>query len=107
MPPVEAALVVTYVQFPIQVCFPCIGQPVTDSASVTDNLVVLILVMMYVCVDVKLGGSPYRTSSGHSPLARLLAVVVCLCVYLPQVTVLLKWRNVGSHKQRHTIVQEL
>jgi len=44
-PPVEAALIVTYLQFPIQVCFPCIGQPVTDIASVTDNLVVLVIVM--------------------------------------------------------------
>jgi len=43
-PPVDVALVVTYLQFPIQVCIPCIGQPVTDTASVTDNLVVLIIV---------------------------------------------------------------
>ena len=34
-PPVEAALVVTYLQFTFQVCFPCIGQYVTDTASVT------------------------------------------------------------------------
>ena len=46
--PVEAALVITYLPFPIQVCFPCIGQPVTDAASVTDNLVLLIIVMIYV-----------------------------------------------------------
>jgi len=26
-PPVEAALVVTYVHFPIQVCFPCSASP--------------------------------------------------------------------------------
>ena len=39
-PPVEAALFVTYLQFPIQVCFPCIGQPVTNTASVSDTLVV-------------------------------------------------------------------
>jgi len=46
-PPAEAALqVVTYLQFPIQVCFPCIGQPVTDTGSVTDNLVVLVIVMI-------------------------------------------------------------
>jgi len=30
-PPVEAALVVTYLQFPIQVRFRCTGQPVTDT----------------------------------------------------------------------------
>jgi len=30
-PLVEAALVVTYLQFPIQVHFRCIGQPVTDT----------------------------------------------------------------------------
>ena len=27
MPPVDAALVVTYLQFPIQVCFPCSASP--------------------------------------------------------------------------------
>jgi len=27
MPPVEAALVVTYLQFPIEVCFPCSVSP--------------------------------------------------------------------------------
>jgi len=43
-PAVEAALIVTYLQFPIQVYFPCIGQPVTSIASVTDNFVVLIIV---------------------------------------------------------------
>ena len=44
--PVEAALVVTYLQFPIQVCYPCIGQPTTNTASITGNLVVLIIVMI-------------------------------------------------------------
>jgi len=29
--PVEATMVVTYLQFPIQVCFPCISQPITNS----------------------------------------------------------------------------
>ena len=48
-PPVEAHRpVVTYLQFPIQVCFPCNdhAQPAADKAptSVTDNLVVLIVV---------------------------------------------------------------
>jgi len=34
--PIEVALVITYLQFPIEVCFLCIaGQPVTDTASVT------------------------------------------------------------------------
>ena len=53
-PPAEAALVVTYLQFPIQVCFPCIGQPVIDFASVTvtntflNSLVVLIIVMIII-----------------------------------------------------------
>jgi len=55
-PPVEAALVVTYLQFPIQVCFPCISVCRSRPAShahfhhVTDtflnSLVVLIIVMM-------------------------------------------------------------
>jgi len=35
--PVEAALIVTYLQFPIQAYFLCIGQPVTDIASITNN----------------------------------------------------------------------
>jgi len=35
--PVQTALVVTYLQFPIQVCFPCTGQPVTETASVTST----------------------------------------------------------------------
>ena len=37
-PPVEAALVVTYLQFPAQVCFPCIGQHGTPTlVTVTDT----------------------------------------------------------------------
>ena len=45
-------LIVTDLQFPTEVCFPRIGQPVTDTASVTvtvaatDTLVVLIIVMI-------------------------------------------------------------
>jgi len=35
-------------------------------------------------------------------LARVLAVVVCLSVCLSQLSVLLKWLNVGSYKQCHT-----
>ena len=34
-------------------------------------------------------------------------VSVCPPVRLPQVGVLLKWLNVGSHKQHHTIAQGL
>jgi len=55
-PPVEATLAVTYLQFPIQVCFPCICQPVTDTASVavTDTFLnssrALIVVAMCVVV---------------------------------------------------------
>jgi len=55
-PPVEAALVVTYLQFPIQVCFPCISVCRSRPSShahfhhVTDtflnSLVVLMIVMM-------------------------------------------------------------
>jgi len=37
----------------------------------------------------------------------VLAVALCLSVRLAQVGVLLKWLNVGSHKQHHTIVQGL
>ena len=43
----------------------------------------------------------------HRMLARILAVVVCLSVCLSQVGVLLKWLNVGLHKQCHTIAQGL
>jgi len=48
-PPVRAALVVTYLQFPIQVCFPCGAAPSIDHAHrITDeflnSLVVLIVV---------------------------------------------------------------
>ena len=55
-PPVEAHRpVVTYLQFPIQVCFPCNdhAQPAADKAtikaptSVTDNLVKLMVVYMF------------------------------------------------------------
>jgi len=50
-PPVEAVLVVTYLQFPIQVCFPCSACPsTTPSVAVTDtflnSLVVLIVVLI-------------------------------------------------------------
>jgi len=31
----------------------------------------------------------------------------CVCVCLSQVGVLLKWLNIGSHKQHHTIAQGL
>jgi len=48
-PPVEAALVVTYLQFPIQVCFPCIGQPVTDTASVTVTDTLRVLITVTIC----------------------------------------------------------
>jgi len=36
-PPVEAALVVTYLQFPIQVCFPRSASPSTTPTSVTTS----------------------------------------------------------------------
>jgi len=32
-PPVKAALVVSYLQFPIQVCFPCSASPSTPSST--------------------------------------------------------------------------
>jgi len=49
-----------------------------------------------------LGGYHYRAMlcircTSHGP--------VSVCVYLSQVDVLLKWLNVGSHKQHHTIAQ--
>ena len=50
--PVDAELVATYLQFPIQVCFPRTGQPVdhaqpaTHTGTVTDTVVVLIIVMI-------------------------------------------------------------
>jgi len=37
----------------------------------------------------------------------MLSLCVCLSVHLTQVVVLLKWLNVGSYKQRHTIAQEI
>jgi len=42
-PPVEAALVVTYLQFPIQVCFPCNASP-SPTLLPSRILVVLIIV---------------------------------------------------------------
>ena len=36
-----------------------------------------------------------------------VCVSVCLCLCLSQVGVLLKWLNVGTRKQRHTIAQGL
>ena len=36
-----------------------------------------------------------------------LSVCLCLCLCLSQVGVLLKWLNVGTRKQRHTIAQGL
>ena len=41
----------------------------------------------------------------RATLARVLAVDVRLSVCLSQGGVLLKWPNVGSRKQRHTIAQ--
>jgi len=35
------------------------------------------------------------------------AVIVCLSICLSQVGALHRWLNLGSHKQRHTIAQEL
>jgi len=39
--------------------------------------------------------------------AVVMCVSVCLSVCLSQIGVLLKWRNVGSRKQRCTIAQGL
>ena len=41
----------------------------------------------------------------HGRVSVCLSVSVCLC--LSQVGVLLKWLNVGTRKQRHTIAQGL
>ena len=53
-PPVEAALVVTYLQFPIQVCCPCSArQSLTDTAAVTDTCGVNSSIdYVYVCICV-------------------------------------------------------
>ena len=37
----------------------------------------------------------------------VVCLCVCLCVSLSQVGVLLKWLNIGTHKQRRTIAQGL
>ena len=37
-PPVKAALVVTYLQFPVQVCFPCSAGPCRVSPSTTPSM---------------------------------------------------------------------
>ena len=47
-------------------------------------------------------GDFYRASS-----AMVVCLSVCVCVCLSQVGVLLKWLNVGTRKQRHTIAQGL
>jgi len=67
-PPVEAALVVTYLLFPIQVCCPFTASPVHahfDHAhfrhSLTDNLVVFIIV-----VDTR--SRDYQTPTRHALL---------------------------------------
>jgi len=44
---------------------------------------------------------PMFTARRHA--SAVYAVVVCLSVCLSQVGVLLKWLNVGSYRQRHTI----
>jgi len=51
-PPVEAALVVTYLEFSAQVCFPCIGQHATPTlVTVTDTFLnasrVFVVVVMF------------------------------------------------------------
>jgi len=43
--------------------------------------------------------------TSHGPVSVCLSVCVCVC--LSQAGVLLKWQNVGSHKQHHTIAQGL
>ena len=51
----------------------------------------------------------YRASSALAVYAMVvcLCLCVCVCVCLSQVGVLLKWLNVGTRKQRHTIAQGL
>jgi len=87
-PPVEAALVVTYLQFPLQVCFPWLSMCWPCQAShphlrhVTDtflnSLVVLIIAIDGTVVKVKLG------KTGHSAeqrnLGRCSCCLPCFCM---------------------------
>ena len=84
-PPVEAALVVTYLQFPIQVCFPCIGQLVTDTASVIDNLVVVIIVMVYLLTYAYTRKD--GCADGHRAQSCVYAVPNVKVVYPPRASV--------------------
>jgi len=43
----------------------------------------------------------------HGRVSVRLSVSVCVCLCLSQVGVLLKWLNIWTHKQRHTIAQGL
>ena len=47
----------------------------------------------------------YRASYALAVYAMAVCLSVCLC--LSQVGVLLKWLNIGTRKQRHTIAQGL
>ena len=47
----------------------------------------------------------YASAVGLLAMGLCPSVSVCLCPCLSQAGVLLKWQNVGSHKQHHTIPQ--
>ena len=50
----------------------------------------------------------YRASSSSRGICHgRVSVCLSVCVCLSQVGVLLKWLNVGTRKQRHTIAQGL
>jgi len=51
--------------------------------------------------------SPLFTTRCYASAVLALSVCLSVCVCLSQVGVLLKWLNVGSHKQHHTIAQGL
>ena len=62
-------------------------------------------VQFHVTVDIHF----YRASSALAVYAMVMCLSVCVSVSvcLSQVGVLLKWLNVGTRKQRHTIAQGL
>ena len=49
----------------------------------------------------------YRANYALAVYAMVVCLCVCVSVCLSQVGVLLKWLNVGTRKQRHTIAQGL
>jgi len=91
-PPVEAHRpVLTYLQFPIQVCFPCNdhAQPAADKAltSVNDTLVVLIVVRM---------GSHNKNLTVHCSCNVLRSYAACTLTLCITFTSLIRRNNTAN-----------